>query len=363
VQLPQSVSLNRVRIVDLPGLALEDDIRGRLAFDLLSPKAVIALIRDEAAALALTADALAGPALLPTHFDRCFVAAPAVRAAAERVARRMGRRLAYLLLTLKRGDAVNRAARLDWDDAYWAHWATVERIWFGGGLLSGRLGQRMLAQARLTLAEAGYGACRLRRARYPAILPLIGAARSAQRGAHPAVVVDFGQSFVKRALAIYAGDALAALHLLPSVPTYLADLRADPPEDLAPHVAEMMITVLVQTWREVEALHRPLAPVLVASIAAYVAGNQPLPTQAGTYVTLHKLTDNAGRWLGEQVSARLGRTVAVELIHDGTAAARVYAGHPHSAVIVLGTALGVGFPPPPGGLRLLAPQFQVTSPT
>jgi hypothetical protein len=151
------------------------------------------------------------------------------------------------------------------------------------------------------------------------------------------------------------------LRRLPSIPTHLADLRAQPPPDLAPVVAEMMITILARTWREVEEIAHPLAPTLVASIAAYVAGNQPIPTQAGTYFQLHKLTDNVGRWLGEQVSARLGRTVAIELIHDGTAAARVYAGHSRSAVIVIGTSLGVGFPPPRAGLRPLAPHFQVVS--
>src|SRR5215213_8277178 len=131
LHLPPSVSLNRVRIMDLPGLALDDDIRGRLAFDLLAPEAVAELVRGEAAALGLSEDVLTAPTLLPAHFDLCFVAAdPVARAAAGRVAQRMGRRLAYLLLTLKRGDAVNRTARPDWDDAYWAHWAGVQRIWF-----------------------------------------------------------------------------------------------------------------------------------------------------------------------------------------------------------------------------------------
>jgi hypothetical protein len=37
--------------------------------------------------------------------------------------------------------------------------------------------------------------------------------------------------------------------------------------------------------------------------------------------------------------------MAVHAIHDGTAAALAHAGSAHRAVIVLGTALGVGFPP------------------
>jgi hypothetical protein len=49
----------------------------------------------------------------------------------------------------------------------------------------------------------------------------------------------------------------------------------------------------------------------------------------------------------------------VALIHDGTAAARAYAGEMRAAVITLGTALGVGFPPTSGGLRPIASFFAV----
>lgn len=49
----------------------------------------------------------------------------------------------------------------------------------------------------------------------------------------------------------------------------------------------------------------------------------------------------------------------VRLLHDGTAAASAMAGEAHAAVITLGTALGVGFPPGAGSCRPLAPGFLV----
>lgn len=360
IQLPPTVSLNRVPIIDLPGIALEPEVPGARAYTLLSPEALIELVRAAADALGLSEDTLADPELLPLHFDRSFVAAdPVVRAAADRVARRYARRLGYLLLTLKRGDAVNRAARPEWDDAYWAYWAGIRRVWLGGGIMSGRLGRRVGSLAQALLTEAGCGACRLIRPRYPAVLPLIGAARSGPPGHTAAVVLDFGQSFVKRAWAVYENGALAALRLLPAVPTGFAALRSHPVPDQIPRVAEFMIAVLAQTWRAVAAESGAPAPVLVVSIAAYVAGNHPVRTQLGAYAQLCDLTPNLGGWLAAESSARIDRSVAVELIHDGTAAARVYAGQPHSAVIVLGTALGVGFPPPAVGLRPVARGFRV----
>jgi hypothetical protein len=39
-RLTPGASLNRVRIVDLPGVALEDTIRGRTAYDLLAARAL-----------------------------------------------------------------------------------------------------------------------------------------------------------------------------------------------------------------------------------------------------------------------------------------------------------------------------------
>jgi len=48
-------------------------------------------------------------------------------------------------------------------------------------------------------------------------------------------------------------------------------------------------------------------------------------------------------------------------LHDGTAAARAYAGEANAAVITLGTALGVGFPSRYDRLRPLEPGFSVSS--
>ena len=55
-RLTPTASLNRARIVDLPGLALDPDVRGRTGSELLSAQALAAAIRPHAAALALTAE-------------------------------------------------------------------------------------------------------------------------------------------------------------------------------------------------------------------------------------------------------------------------------------------------------------------
>jgi hypothetical protein len=344
-RLGPDASLNRVWIMDLPEMALDPDIRGHRAYELLSPEALGALVRAHAGALGLTAADLGDASALPLVLDRCLGSGdPGVRAAADAVARQFGRRLGALVLTLKRGDAANRAARPEWDDSYWGHWAGLRQIWLGGGLLSGRLGPPALAAARAVLAGAGLTGCTLTLADQPAILPLLGAARAVPPGYTTAAVVDFGGTAIKRGVAHFAAGALSELRLLSSVPT---DFMALEPLPLAEQLAVLgarMAAALAETWRAAAAAGPP-APVLTASIAAYIEDNQPMHYQRGLYSEMRALSPNLGAWLAERVSAAVGQPVTVHLIHDGTAAARVYAGQPQSAVILLGTALGVGFPP------------------
>ena len=60
---------------------------------------------------------------------------------------------------------------------------------------------------------------------------------------------------------------------------------------------------------------------------------------------------DAQRGVAQRLGAQLGSDIDVSLIHDGTAAATAYAGAKHTAVVMMGTALGIGFPPPANNLR------------
>lgn len=87
------------------------------------------------------------------------------------------------------------------------------------------------------------------------------------------------------------------------------------------------------------------------SVAAYIRDGNPLLTQAGVYMQTNLITDNLERELSHRVGAELGTEIHVKLLHDGTAAATTYAGEAHTAVISMGTALGIGFPGSDTGLR------------
>lgn len=361
-RLIPTASLNRVRIVDLPGVALDPEVRGRLAYDLLSTQALAAHLRRLGDDLGLGDVEHLPDAALPMLHDRCFESGePAVRSAAETVAAQFGRALGFLLLTLKRGDQPNRAAREDWDDSYWDHWHSIRRVILGGGLVSGQLGQHLLPYTRALLTQ--YGAdCTVEVADYPALLPLIGAARALQVSNGTALVCDYGQSRVKRACANYEDGQLLALRTLPSLTMDWStfDHETVDTHERALWLAGSLSQSLQTTLDELRRSGQQMAPALGISIASYIADGQPLARQGGAYSEMHILEQPLDRWLAGHLSEHTPEPVEMTLLHDGTAAAQVYGAVADGAVIMLGTALGIGFPHGAAMLRPLAPDFAVT---
>ncbi|MGN6700547.1 MAG: hypothetical protein ACTHMR_20525 [Thermomicrobiales bacterium] len=362
--LTPAASLNRVRIADLPGVALPDEVRGRTAYELLAAAALAEQVRQQAGALYLRDARDAGTATLLRHLDGCLDSEdPDIRATATALAGRFGAAVGYLLLALRRGDAANRHARPDWDDSYWAHWASVTTVVLGGGMLSGWLGPPVVAHAARTLRQAGMTDCAVRRAAWPALLPLVGAARTVPPACRSMLTFDFGQRCVKRACATYTDGTLTELRLSPYLPVrdITAAIGADPTSAQVAGLGEELVSTLAATWQLAQAAGRQPDPVCTVSIASYVRDGQPLPRQGGPYAALHRLSPNLADWLAGRLSVALGRPFAVRLLHDGTAAAHPQAGAAHAAVIMLGTALGVGFPPGAHGLRPVAPSLVVSA--
>lgn len=213
-------SLNRLRILDLPRIVLPAEVRARTVYEFLSAAALADRVRRQALILDLGDVREENADTLLLRFDRCFTdRRAAVRAVALAEAERHGRYLGYVILALRRGDMINRQARQDWDDSYWAHWAAIATIYAGGGVVGGRLGPHLVAHAARTLLRGGMHDCAIRLASSPGSLPLIGAARTAPPNCRAVLVFDFGQSVVKRACASYRDGVLTALTPFPSVPS------------------------------------------------------------------------------------------------------------------------------------------------
>jgi hypothetical protein len=308
---PQSLrtdaSLNRTRLAALAGA--EPDWVGQPAFGLLSRDALIDL-------------------------ENC-VGEPGA-------AQMFGRRLGHLIASLHLADHAD-ALHTEWRRAYRAHWRTIQQVWLGGGLAA-RLGGALVAGARAEADRLGAKNVWIDLAAFPASLPLIGGARGMDTGNHAhAVVLDFGHTAIKRALAGYRDGSLIRMELLEPLP-------APPPIDVVVTLIEAIGDTLAGAPADVD-------PTVVVSLASYVSPVGQPEDSHSLYAGLRTL---APTQLIERVRQRSGKPVErVRFSHDGTlAAAGVLSSAPDAAVIMLGTALGVGFVPPADHLRAAAIDFR-----
>lgn len=357
---PAAASLNRTRIVDIPGIDVDDAVRGKQAYHLLSAPALIRYARDAADALRLP-DVYrdADPATpevrqgLPRYVDACLRAeAATVREAAEAVARRLGRNLGHLAVALSRGDPVNRAARDDWSDAAWDVWGTIRSYQLGGGIVSGELGDRLIHHARQFLTESGYaGALSIHKTPRPRHMGLLGVGRTlpslVRMADLRAVCMDLGQTSVKRAILHYEAGVLARLQWLPSAPVrWQWQNRPDAGEGIDPEkVLAFTAHTIAEGLRMAREEDPPPCDRVGMSVAAYVRDGRLLGH--GLYARMDSLSDDAAQLIADAV-ARMGDfRIRPIIVHDGTAAAALHAGGANTAVLVIGTAIGVGFPPDP----------------
>jgi hypothetical protein len=217
----------------------------------------------------------------------------------------------------------------------------------GGGIVSGPLGALICS-----LAETVAGV-RVEQAAHAAHLPLLGAALGVPDRPPAALVYDFGGTSLKRACAGYGYQAgsLDRLRLLPALPALSPGARG---QDAILALAEAMTARITADWTQLTRTGLELSPVVGCAVNAYVGAEQPTDPYSAA-----RALDGGSDWLSDAVSRRLGRPIQVTLTHDGTAAARCLAGEQDVAVLLLGTYLGVGFPPSGRPGRMLSPALEV----
>ena len=319
-RLTGEASLQRVVIAPSPGAP--SDIAGRPASEVCSRDALVGLMLD---APGLPA---AEPERLADQLGELRSSADdTLREIAGGVLRAYGVRLGALLATLKSPRTLAQQGATAVRRAYLEHWLGMERVWLGGGLLVGDGAGDVLAGAQQLLSRAGM-VLDVRVGRTPAVLPLLGAARMVGRQDGRALVVDAGHSSIKAAVAVVEGGALAALELLPPAPAPLPS---------SPDSAEAALVTALVTFAEAVEITGD-GPVVV-SVASYLDNGAPVDDERSIY---GGLTADSIRHL---VAARTGEDMRVVFVHDGSASALGVADPEPSAVVTVGTWLGIGFTP------------------
>lgn len=183
-------------------------------------------------------------------------------------------------------------------------------------------------------------------------MALLGAGRYLPASANCAICLDCGHTLVKRACLRFERGTLAGLQLFAplAVEFEWPPVQADPSS-----VIDFVTSAITQTAKESVAAGFNPGPDIMLSVAAYVQEGRLLGN--GLYAQIS--SGDVRPLLSGAAGARVGRGVRIHPIHDGTAAAALYAGQRHTAVILVGTAIGVGFPPADAsGLRPLAPTLE-----
>lgn len=322
-------SVNRVVVAGLPGVP--DRLAGRQAHAILSAEAVAAAAGDQGIAVArhAIADDL-GVALQSADLGR--------RRAARAVAAELGLRLACLLATLRDSGTARAQGWSAWRRAYLGHWAAVDEVHLAGGLLAGGVGPAVTDEANAVLDRLGFQT-RATSMPWPAWAALVGAARRQAVEAGDVLAVDLGGSRAKAGLVRVLPGGAAEL-------TALVALRVPfDPRDQPSRAAleELLAAVLDSAARGTRSLRASVRAVAF-SVACYL-DREGRCASRGSYANLPDLVGDP--WRG-RLEARFGRPVPVGVVHDGTAAAASVpaAGGTPGAVLVMGSALGVGFPPP-----------------
>jgi hypothetical protein len=320
--LTADASLQKVVIAALPGVSA--DVAGRPASEVCSRDALARLVLDTTDLPAPEPDRLGDQlAELRSSPDA------ATRNLAARTLRAYGARLGALLATLKHPSTASQQGAAPARRAYLEHWLGIERVWLGGGLLAAAGAADILAGAQRLLSRSGT-VLELRVTRWPAVLPLLGAARLVQPRDGRALVADAGHSTIKTAVAVIDRGALAALELLPASP---AQLHRGVPAVEAGLVAALVTAAGALGHGPGRHQH------VVLSVASYLHGGAPVDDGRSIYGGI------APQRIRHLLAVATGDDMSVEFVHDGTASASGVGDPSRSAVVTVGTWLGVGFTP------------------
>ncbi|MBZ0292531.1 MAG: hypothetical protein K8L99_08170, partial [Anaerolineae bacterium] len=171
-------SLNRLRLVVADGHLLAEATHGKTGYELASTHALVQLIQAHA-----STSGIAIPDTTTEQLTWFYEQAAAGTAFFVEIAEIIGMRLGCLLLTLLRNDSQTHATNADKDSAYWAYWSAMRTVYLGGGLVAGRMGSVVAAQAQaLVRQQAKVSDYTVTAADYPQHLPLLGAARTVLHG-------------------------------------------------------------------------------------------------------------------------------------------------------------------------------------
>ena len=352
-------SVNRIRLAKLPVYGVCDEIEGLTVKEFFSVKLVIEAVKKNADRLHIDLGSVHEkklPRVLAEKADDTEDESGSELAV--EIITHFGSCLGLLLLALRLGECENREARCDWTDAHWEYWKQIEDIILVGGLASGTFGRILKERIEYVFSlkeEKPYNILLYANSSQVAIL---GCASCIKADNGTFVVLDFGQTGIKRSFVTKCDGEISDIKELESYPSKYMDWEIPDEQERLRQAKELhsyLCSVIEQTYAEAKraAKSEPSGEIMI-SIASYTINGALNESRSG-YAKLCALGGNYAEILSYELSGRLRRSVEVTLIHDGTAVAMNFRNRKNTVCLTVGSYFGVGFPgQAPGGSSDLA---------
>ncbi len=341
-------SVNKVVIAKLPVYGVDDPIEGMNVKSFFSAKIIADTVRKNAPLLHINDMAYSDKDLPKVLARKANDASDCYGAKeAQRIIKKFGSRLGLLLLTLKLGEKENRYARPDWTFAHWEYWKNVSDIVLVGGLASGSFGEILRDSANEVFALKCVKPYNILLYANAAQAAVLGCAACIEARSGVFVVMDFGQTGIKRSCVVMRDGEAAEIHSFETLPSRYMDWELPSEEEKLRQAKKLhayLISALEKTYREAERkLKTDIGDEIIISIASYTSDGV-LDSTRGGYAKLCLLGENYAEVLNWELSGRLRREVRVKLIHDGTAVALNFRSRRSTVCLSVGSYFGVGFP-------------------
>ena len=251
-----------------------------------------------------------------------------------------GRKLASVILTLKKPSDSSINNRTNWTKEHWDYWKSIEKLFLVGGLTSPILTNIFYNIINDSLKENNINNFKVAFIEGSSELGTKGLSNLIQNGEY--LLFDFGQTFIKRRHHIKDNNYTVIDTILPTVKSkylFYKERNKEEIRELAYRLDMYIISIILDTINIVDFK----GSNFIIGIANYISKGKIYSARGG-YGKLAYVDDNYQSYLSSVLSKKLGREISVLLYHDTSAMALNFKNEQNCAVISLGTAFGIGFP-------------------
>ncbi|GKX67495.1 hypothetical protein [Inconstantimicrobium mannanitabidum] len=359
-----NTSINKLIIRKMPIDKVKQDLEGKAAIDIFSTELFIEEIKIRSEMLRLDLNCI-DEKKLPQYLNQCLESNNViVKDTANDIIKLFGERLAIILLTLKKGENINRLGRKDWDDSNWEYWNQLKNVILVGGLSSERLGEKLkfyIEEVFKDSNEEGYNIILSKDSSNVGIKGCSTYIDGDQEKSY--LIFDCGHTFIKRSLVKMCNKEIINIIRLDKVSSRHVVCDIDNDQEKKNEAIELhkyLLNIIIDTVNDANSKielersrkyktkageylgNESIGNQIVISIANYV--NNGLFVNRGGYGKLRLIADNYEKYLSDELYKSIGKRFNITFVHDGTAMAAAFSDYPNSVCISLGTSFGVGFP-------------------